>query len=53
MRAQKNQNRKASTFRALHGRDGAFVIVNPLDTGSVKFREEIGALKRRPPPISN
>lgn len=33
---------KAAAFRALHQRDGAFIIPNPWDIGSAKILESIG-----------
>ena len=36
------QAQKAATFRALHGRDGAFIIPNPWDAGSAKLLTALG-----------
>lgn len=36
------QLEKAERFRALHERDGAFVIPNPWDAGSARFLEGLG-----------
>ncbi len=36
------QSKKAAQFRALHERDGAFVIVNPWDAGSARILEGLG-----------
>ena len=38
----KSQNEKANIFRALHERDGAFVIPNPWDVGSARLMEGLG-----------
>lgn len=37
-----NQAEKAETFRALHERDGAFVIPNPWDIGTTRILEALG-----------
>jgi 2-methylisocitrate lyase-like PEP mutase family enzyme len=36
------QNDKATRFRALHARDGAFIIPNPWDVGSARLLESLG-----------
>ncbi|MCW8133439.1 MAG: isocitrate lyase/phosphoenolpyruvate mutase family protein [Planctomycetota bacterium] len=36
------QSEKASAFRALHARPGAFVIPNPWDAGTAKMLERLG-----------
>jgi 2-methylisocitrate lyase-like PEP mutase family enzyme len=36
------QQEKAQTFRALHEREGAFVIPNPWDIGSARLFEALG-----------
>ena len=33
---------KASAFRALHQRDGAFIIPNPWDIGSARLLAQLG-----------
>lgn len=36
-----------SVFRALHQRDGAFVLPNPRDVGSARILAELDAFLRR------
>lgn len=38
----RSQAEKAETFRALHARDGAFVIPNPWDIGTARILETLG-----------
>jgi 2-methylisocitrate lyase-like PEP mutase family enzyme len=38
----KTQAEKASAFRALHARPGAFVIPNPWDAGTAKLLASLG-----------
>ena len=37
-----SQPEKAQTFRALHQRDGAFIIPNPWDAGSARILQHLG-----------
>ena len=38
----KNQAQKAAAFRALHERDGAFIIPNPWDAGTARLLAHLG-----------
>jgi 2-methylisocitrate lyase-like PEP mutase family enzyme len=38
----KTQAEKAEAFRALHARDGAFIIPNPWDVGTARILERLG-----------
>src|SRR6266571_5538484 len=38
----KTQKEKGSTFRALHERDGAFIIPNPWDVGTARLLAHLG-----------
>ncbi len=40
--ARPTQAEKAQTFRALHQRDGAFIIPNPWDAGTARLLEHLG-----------
>lgn len=40
--ARPTQHEKAETFRALHERDGAFIIPNPWDMGSARLLAALG-----------
>jgi 2-methylisocitrate lyase-like PEP mutase family enzyme len=38
----RTQTEKASTFKALHERDGAFIIPNPYDVGTARLLAHLG-----------
>src|SRR5215210_1352854 len=40
--SMKDQAQKAAAFRALHERDGAFIIPNPWDIGTARLLAHLG-----------
>src|SRR6187401_2748536 len=40
--SMKDQGQKAAAFRALHERDGAFIIPNPWDIGTARLLAHLG-----------